>query len=264
MPDGRDAFEHSTPALYDRFMGPLLFEPWARLVAERAAERQPRLILETAAGTGILTRMLTQAVPDAEVVATDLNPAVLAFAEHSGWPEQVTFQPADAQDLPFRDGSFDLVVCQFGVMFMPDKVRANREARRVLDTSGQYLVVTFDRLEHNPVPEAAGEAVDALFPDDPPRYMERGPFSYTDPALIESDLRAAEFTEIHVETVTLSSRVIAGEAAQGLVLGSPFRAEIEQRDPAMLERALEAVTKALARWDAQDAPISAHVVTAGF
>ena len=262
MPEGATAFEHSTPALYHRYMGPLLFEPWAKLVAERAALQRPSRILETAAGTGIVTRALTEAVPDAEIVATDLNPAVLAFAEQSAWPEQVSFQTADAQALPFPDGAFDLVVCQFGVMFMPDKVRANQEARRVLNPAGRYLLVTFDQLENNLVPEAAGEAVDALFPDDPPRYMERGPFSYVDPALIERDLRAAEFTEIRVDTLSLSSRVIASEAAQGLVRGSPFRAEIEQRDPAALERALEAVTRALARWDGKDAAMSAHIITA--
>ncbi len=256
------AFEHSTPVLYDRYMGPLLFEPWAELVAERAALLKPGRVLETAAGTGIVTRALSRAVPDAEVVATDLNPAVVAFAERSGWTEQVRFQAADAQDLPFRDGGFDLVVCQFGVMFVPDKVRANQEARRVLRTGGHYLLVTFNRSELNPVPEAAGRAVDELFPDDPPRYMERGPFSYIDPAHIERDLRAAGFTEIQIETPTLSSRVTASNAAQGLVLGSPLRSEIEQRDPGALERALEAVTHALQPWDGEDAPMSAHLVTA--
>lgn len=262
MPGNRPAFEHSTPALYDQYMGALLFAPWAKLLAERAALLGPARILETAAGTGIATRALSRAVPHAEIVATDLNPAVLAFAEQSDWPEQVSFQAADAQDLPFADGSFDVVVCQFGVMFMPDKVRANQEARRVLNASGRYLIVTFDRLERNPVPKAAGEAVAALFPDDPPQYMERGPFSYADPGGIERDLRSAEFTEVRVETSTLSSRVTASDAAHGLILGSPFRAEIEQRDAAALERALEAVTDALETWDGNDAPMSAHLATA--
>jgi ubiquinone/menaquinone biosynthesis C-methylase UbiE len=173
--ESRAAFEHSTPALYDRFMGPLLFEPWAKLAADRAAALRPGRILETAAGTGILTRALNQALPEATIVATDLNPAVVTFAEQLVWPSQVSFQTADAQDLPFADGGFDLVICQFGVMFMPDKVRANQEARRMLNANGHYLVVIFDRLGLNPVPEAAREAVAALFPDNPPQYMERGP-----------------------------------------------------------------------------------------
>ena len=262
MSERRAAFEHSTPDLYDRYMGPLLFEPYARVVAERAAVLQPKRILETAAGTGIVTRAVSQAVPQAEIVATDLNPAVLDFAAAQLDSARVSFQAADAQDLPFPEQSFDLVLCQFGAMFIPEKVRANREARRVLNPDGAYLLVTFDRLELNPVPQAAGKAVAALFPDDPPDYMERGPFSYTDPALIEDDLRAAGFRRVELDTIALSTRVSASEAAYGLVLGSPFRAEIERRGPDALERALDAVTDALRGWEGNEAPISAHVATA--
>ena len=169
-----DAFKHSTPELYDRFMGPLLFEPYADLLAERSARLQPSRILETAAGTGIVTRALSESVPKAEIVATDINPAVLEFAATQLNSDRITFQPADAQDLPFDEGSFDLVVCAFGVMFFPDKIRAGSEARRVLRSGGRYLLVSFDRLALNPVPKAAEEAVASLFQDDPPRYMERG------------------------------------------------------------------------------------------
>ena len=257
-----DVFKHSTPALYHRYMGPLLFEPYARLVAERSALLRPGRILETAAGTGIVTRAVTEAVPEAQIVATDVNPAVLEFAAAQLDSGQVTFQPADAQDLPFAEGSFDLVLCVFGAMFFPDKVRASAEARRVLRSGGRYLLVTFDRLALNPVPKAAEEAVAALFPDDPPLYMERGPFSYADPAAVERDLRAAGLTDVEVETVALSSRVNARDAAQGIVLGSPFRSEIERRDPSALDRAVEAVAQALLPWDGKDSTMSAHVATA--
>jgi ubiquinone/menaquinone biosynthesis C-methylase UbiE len=255
-------FTHSTPELYDRYMGPLLFEPYAKVIAERVARLHPERILETAAGTGIVTRALYDAVPRAQIVATDLNPGMLATAAQRIASERVSFQPADAQDLPFDDESFDAVVCQFGVMFFPQKVRAHEEARRVLRSSGHYLLVSFDRLELNAMPKAAGDAVAALFPDDPPAYMERDPFSYADPALIEHDLGAAGFTRVELETVPLTSRVSAREAAMGMELGSPFRSEIERRDPSALDRALDAVTAAFARWDGNDAPLSAHVVTA--
>lgn len=255
-------FAHSTPTLYDRYMGPLLFEPYAELVAERCALLQPDRILETAAGTGIVTRAVHRAAPRAQIVATDVNPAMLEFAAHGMRSNRVSFQPANAQDLPFAEGSFDLVLCQFGVMFFPDRVRANQEARRVLRPDGHYLLVSFDRLEMNPVPKAAGDAVDALFAHDPPGYMERGPFCYADPARIEHDLDAAGFTNVEVETIELSSRVNARDAAQGLVFGSPFRSEIVRRDPSALDRAADAVTQALARWDGKDAPMSAHLATA--
>jgi ubiquinone/menaquinone biosynthesis C-methylase UbiE len=255
-------FKHSTPALYDRYMGPLLFEPYAKLVAERSALLQPARILETATGTGILTEALHRAISDAEIVATDVNPAMLEFAAQRVRSPLVSFQPADAQDLPFADESFDLVICQFGVMFFPDKIRANREARRVLTCNGHYLLVSFDQVERNPVPKAAEEAVTALFPDDPPVYMKRGPFSYADPELIEHHLLAAGFTDIKLETVALASHVSARDAAQGIVLGSPFRSEIERRDPSAVDRAVDAVASALAQWDGKNAPMSAHFVTA--
>lgn len=255
-------FKHSTPALYDRYMGPLLFEPYAKMVAGRAALLQPRRILEIATGTGILTRALHRAVPEAHIVATDVNPAMLEFAAGRLSSGHVSFEPADAHDLPFADASFDLVVCQFGVMFFQDKVRAGKAVRRVLQPGGHYVLVTFDDLERNPVPNAAGKAVASLFPDDPPAYMQRGPFSYVDPALIKNDLLAAGFTSIEVDTVVLTTRVNARDAAQAMVLGSPFRAEIEKRDPSAVDRAFDAVTTALAPWDGRDAPMSAHVVTA--
>jgi ubiquinone/menaquinone biosynthesis C-methylase UbiE len=253
-----DVFKHSTPSLYDRYMGPLLFEPYAKHVASRIADLGPTRILETAAGTGIVTRAVAEAVPAATIVATDINPAVVEFAAQQVESERVTVQRADAQELPFEDESFDLVLCLFGIMFFPEKVRANAEARRVLRPGGRYVLVTFDRLELNPVPKAAGVAT--LFPEDP-RYMERGPFSYTDLGRIENDLRAAGFEAIEIETVELSSHVSARHAAHGIVLGSPFRAEIERLDASALERATAAVEQALSAWDGAEAPMSAHVAT---
>ena len=243
-------------------MGPFLFEPYAKLVAERCALLKPGRILETAAGTGIVTRAVHRAAPGAQVVATDINPAMLEFAAHALRSKHISFRPADAENLPFAEGSFDLVLCQFGVMFFRDKIRANREARRVLRPNGHYLLVTFNRFELNPIPKAAQDAVGALFAHDPFDYMERGPFSYADPTRIKDDLLAAGFTNVELETIELSTRVNARDAAEGLVFGSPFRSEIERRDPSALDRAAEAVTQALARWDGKDAPMSAHLVTA--
>ncbi len=255
------AFVHSTPELYDRYMGPLLFVPFAEEVARRARSFSPGHVLETAAGTGIVTAALHRALPDADIIATDLNPAMLAFASQRIQSDKVSFEQADAQDLRFADSSFDLVVCQFGVMFFPDKVRAAAEARRVLRPRGRYLLVTFDALDRNPVPKAADEAVGSLFAHNP-RYMERGPFSYAEPATIERDLRAAGFTNIALETVELSSKVNASDAATGIVLGSPFRAEIESLGSSALDRALDKVKGALQPWDGGAAPMSAHIVTA--
>lgn len=259
-------FAGSIPAIYDQYMVPLIFEPYARLVAERAALLEPHRILETAAGTGVVTEALHRALPQAEIVATDLNAPMLEQAARRLSNSKVRFQPADAQALPFADASFDLVVCQFGVMFFPDKVRANAEARRVLRQGGRYMLVIWNRIDHNLATMAAGRAVADLFPIEAARFYERVPFRYHDVGLIERDLLAAGFTDIEFETVELRSQAAsARDAAIALVQGTPMRSDIEQVAPEMLGRATDAACEALRQFegpDGFDAPMSARLVTA--
>lgn len=266
MPSTDSVFAGSIPGLYDRYLGPLLFEPYAVEVARRAREWGPRHILETAAGSGVVTEALHRALPDSKIIATDLNPAMLEVAAKRMRSERVRFQPADALDLPFDDGSFDLVVCQFGAMFFPDKVRGNAEARRVLREGGRYLFVVWDSVDRNPGSEEVGKAVASLFPDNPPNFIDRTPFGYSDVAQIEHDLLAAGFTDIELETVEKRSRApSARDLAIGMCCGSPLRSEIEERDPAMLDAAVERAAAALGEWegpDGFDSPMSAHLVIA--
>jgi ubiquinone/menaquinone biosynthesis C-methylase UbiE len=259
-------FAGSIPAIYDQYMVPLVFAPYARLVAERAEALHPRQILETAAGTGIVTAELHRALPDAEIIATDLNAPMLEQAARRIVAPNVRFLPADAQALPFPDGSFDLVVCQFGVMFFPNKVMANSEARRVLREGGRYILLIWDRIEHNLATMAAGRAVADLFPMDSVRFYERVPFRYHDIGQIEQDLLAAGFTDVEFETIELRSRAAsARDVAIGLVQGTPVRSDIEQIDASMLGRATDAAAEALRQFegpDGFDAPMSARLVTA--
>lgn len=261
------AFTGSVPATYDRLLKPLLFEPYAEEVARRARSFMPGHVLETAAGTGIVTEHLHQVLPDANIVATDLNPAMLDVAARRIRSEKVSFEPADAQDLRFADETFDLVVCQFGVMFFPDKVKGNSEARRVLRQGGHYIAVIWDRLDRNPASQITHDAVAALYPEDPPQFLARTPFGYSDPDAIERDMRAAGFRHVDIDTVALRSReTTPRDAAVGLVTGCPLRAEVEERDPTGLERAVDAAAKALEALDGSehgfDSRLSAHVVTA--
>lgn len=239
-------FAGSIPEMYDRYMVPLLFQPYAELVAERARAFRPRHILETAAGTGVVTDALHRAVPEAEVVATDLNPPMLEEAARRRGGDNVRFQAADALDLPFDEGTFDLVVCQFGVMFFPDKVRGNAEARRVLASGGRYLLVIWNSVDRNLATKVAGKAVADLFPDDPTAFYNRIPFRYHDIAEIEADLRSAGFSDIGVDTVELRSRApSAREVAIALTQATPMRNEIEQHGSRALAEATDAAEKAL-------------------
>lgn len=256
------AFSGSIPAIYDHCLGPLLFEPFAALAAERAAAFEPRRVLETAAGTGVVTAALARRLPEADIVATDLNPAMLEVAARRLASANVRFQAADALDLPFGEGAFDLVVCQFGAMFFPDKVKGNAEARRVLADDGRYLAVIWDSLDRNPVSQAIHAAVAAEFPGDQPGFIARTPFGYSDAQRIEDDLLAAGFREVDIEVVAASSRVSADAAARGMCQGSPLRAEIEAHGPGSLERATEAAERAVRRFEGSAQPMSALFVTA--
>lgn len=259
-------FAGSIPAMYDRYMAPLLFRPYAEEVARRAQAFAPGHVLETAAGTGIATETLHHSLSDANILATDLNPPMLEIAARRVRSDKVNFETADAQNLRFADSTFDLVVCQFGVMFFPDKVRANAEARRVLRGGGHYLLVIWNSVEHNLATKVAGHAVAGLFPDNSAAFYERMPFRYHDRSLIERDLRSAAFDDIDFETLELVSRApSARDAALGLTQGTPMRTEIESRGPDALARATDAAEQELRQFEGPDgfaAPMSAHIVTA--
>jgi SAM-dependent methyltransferase len=264
--DTDHAFTGSIPEWYERAMVPLLFEPYAADLAPRVAALAPRRVLELAAGTGALTRALVRALPaQAELVATDLNGAMIDKAAAIGTARPVTWQVADAMALPFEDTSFDAVVCQFGVMFFPDKGHAHAQARRVLRPGGHLLFNVWGALEHNEVTDEVTRALAGLWPDDPPRFMARLPHGYHDPAVIAQDLARGGFpSSPSISIVDIASRAASARAAaDALCRGSPLRAEIEARDPAGLDAAADAATRALAARfgdGAIEAPMRAFVV----
>ena len=259
-------FSGSVPANYERYMVPLLFRPYADELAKRAKALLPRRILETAAGTGVVTAALAEALPQAEIVATDLNQAMLDVAKTRVDAANVSFRQVDALDLPFAHGEFDLVVCQFGVMFYPDKVQGNVQARRVLRDGGSYLTAIWDRIERNALSDLANRSLRENFPDNPPQFMLRGPFNYHDPETIERDLRSAGFETVRIETVEATSRSPSAEdGARGLVYGSPMGVELEDYGPGALDRVFEHLRESARQHESADcfaAPMSAHIVTA--
>jgi len=260
-------FAGSIPAIYDEYLVPLLFEPYARDLAARFGDLESGELLEIAAGTGAVTSELAKALsPSVRIVATDLNEAMLRVGASRVSRPVLTWQQADAQQLPFAAASFDALVCQFGVMFLPDKQAGYREALRVLRPNGRFVFNVWDQLERNEVSRIVTDAVAGLFPDDPPRFFERTPFGYFDPATIQRQLELAGFQRVAIETVECVSRAVSAEhVAVGLCTGTPLRTEIEARNPAGLDAASSAATRALsARFGAGafDNRMSALVVTA--
>ncbi|HEY2926834.1 class I SAM-dependent methyltransferase [Piscinibacter sp.] len=267
-PGSDTLFAGSIPELYDSHLVPLIFEPYAADLARRVAARDPSRVLETAAGTGVVTRAMARALPaHAELVATDLNQPMLDRGAAVGTQRPVTWQQADATRLPFDDASFDIVVCQFGVMFFPDKVGAFAEARRVLRHGGALLFNVWDRIEENEFAHTVTTALAGVFPADPPLFMARTPHGYFDRAAISRDLADAGFSVTpRFETVAARSRAVSARVpAIAYCQGTPLRSEIEARSGAGLAEATSACAAAIAeRFGAGpvDGKIQAHIVIA--
>ncbi|MDO8360980.1 MAG: class I SAM-dependent methyltransferase [Devosia sp.] len=261
-------FAGSIPENYDRYMVPLIFEPYAADIARRAASFSPGAILETAAGSGVVTRALAPGLPPgATYVVTDLNPAMLDYAASRQPPDtRIEWRQADALALPFEHAAFDLVCCQFGAMFFPDRVAGYREARRVLRPGGHFLFNVWDRIEENVFANDVSNALAEIFPNDPPRFMARTPHGYHDTALIRSELEEAGFSSVVIETRAEQSRASSARIpAIAYCQGTLLRNEIEARDAGKLQSATDFVASAMADKYGRGevaAKIQAHVIVA--
>jgi ubiquinone/menaquinone biosynthesis C-methylase UbiE len=224
------AFTGSIPELYDTVLVPMVFTDFSADLAAHVASGDPATVLETAAGTGALTRELHRILPEATITATDLNPAMLGQAAKALPPsERIRWQQADAQSLPFEDESFDAVVNQFGLMFVPDRARAYAEARRVLRPGGRLSAAVWSTLEDNEAALLVEQALASLFPGRPPRFFRRVPFAYNDEDLIRSELEAAGFSGIAVHTVEHQNAPASARAiAVSHVRGTPLANELSE------------------------------------
>jgi ubiquinone/menaquinone biosynthesis C-methylase UbiE len=266
MADTDKVFAGSIPKLYETQLVPLIFAPYALDVAERIKSRPVARLLEIAAGTGVVTRALAAALDsNVSIIATDLNQAMLDEAAAVGTTRPVDWRQADAMALPFGDGEFDTVVCQFGAMFFPDKAKAFAEARRVLQPGGSFIFSAWDRISENEFADTVTTALASLFPADPPRFLARTPHGYHDVRTIERDLEAAGFKK-PPQIVTVAARSRAQSAripAVAYCQGTPLRNEIEARDASRLAEATDVAAEAIAQQfgaGAVDGKIQAHIV----
>lgn len=242
------SFVGSIPQYYDQGLGPVIFVDCAADMARRAVATKPSRVLEIAAGTGIVTRALRDALPgDVQLMATDLNPPMLEIARTKfKTGERVDFAAADAMALPFPDNSFNTLVCQFGAMFFPDKDLAYREALRVLTPGGTYLLNVWDGHANNAFGRITHETVGRFFPTDPPQF-HRLPFSYPfEP--IKDSLVAAGFVDItafvfrHEKDIPDPKRF-----AQGLVMGNPLIDQIRSRGGVDPELVIDGLVEAFGK-----------------
>jgi ubiquinone/menaquinone biosynthesis C-methylase UbiE len=268
MSEADKVFAGSVPENYDRYLVPLIFEPYAADIARRAASLSPGAVLETAAGSGVVTRALAPRLArSAKYIVTDLNQPMLDYAALRQPPDtRIEWRQADALALPFEDATFDLVCCQFGAMFFPNRTSGYREARRVLKPGGHFLFNVWDRIEENVFADDVTNALAKTFPDDPPRFLARTPHGYHDTALIHRELESAGFSRVVIETRAEQSRAPSPRIpAVAYCQGTPLRNEIEARDAGKLDAATDYAASALAEKHGRGevaAKIQAHVIVA--
>jgi ubiquinone/menaquinone biosynthesis C-methylase UbiE len=268
MSDTDKVFSGSIPENYDRYLVPLIFERFAEDMAQRAAALSPAAVLETAAGSGVVTRALAPKLsPDAAYIVTDLNQAMLDYAvTRQAADKRISWRQADALALPFEDDAFDLVCCQFGVMFFPDRQSGYREAKRVLKPGGRFLFNVWDRIEENAFANDVTDALAQFFPSNPPRFLARTPHGYHDISLIRDDLERAGFSSVLIDTKADQSRAPSPRhPAIAYCQGTPLRNEIEARDAKKLEAATEHAASVIAKRHGSgevSAKIQAHIIVA--
>lgn len=261
-------FAGSVPASYERYLVPLIFEPYAQDLAERVARLAPVSVLEIGAGTGVVTRALVSHLDEAvAITASDLNPAMLEHAQLVGTTRPITWRQADVMDLPFPENSFDVVVCQFSAMFFPDRARAYTEVNRVLRAGGTFIFSVWDEIANNEFAAVVTAAVGELFPDDPPLFLQRTPHGHHDELTIRADLSAAGFPDqVTAEALEFRSHASTAElVAIAYCQGTPMRNEIEQRDATRLDEATQHATRRLTeRFGSEnlDSKIRGFVLTA--
>ncbi|NIZ62142.1 SAM-dependent methyltransferase [Sedimentitalea sp. CY04] len=261
-------FTGSIPEFYDTYLVPLIFTDCAEDLAKRVASQKPSSVLEIAAGSGVVPRILAPLLsPTSRYVVTDLNPAMLDHAEQrQGEPNNIEWLPADALDLPFAADTFDVAHCQHGVMFFPDRIAGYQQAHRVLKPGGTFVFNVWDQISENEFANTVTEVASQFFPKDPPRFLARTPHGYSDPEQIKSDLHAAGFAKVEIETrAGVSAAPSARHPAIAYCQGTPLRAEIEARDAGLLSEITEQAAKVIAdRFG--DGPvkgkIQSHVITA--
>jgi len=244
---GTSLFSGSIPQNYDKYLGPYLFEPYAIDLAGRLKSDNCKALLELACGTGRVTNHLGTILPqDGKLVATDLNSDMLEIAKSKVHDSRVEWQVVDAQELPFNNSTFDHVICQFGIMFFPDKQKAFKEAYRVLDEKGKFVFSTWGSLEENRRAGLIKDILEEIFNEEAPDFLQKGPYSFYDGDTIKSYSTNAGFKSISIVAVQKTAEYKdVNDYINGFVDGTPLSAFLQKKEDSVRQDVKKKLRQAL-------------------
>ncbi len=237
-------FTGSVPRNYDNFMGPILLNSYAADLVNRVKGTGKIKVLELAAGTGRVTKPLLAALPDAQILATDISEDMMDIAKESIISENLNWQNVNMMEIPFADNEFDLIICQFGLMFVPNKPKALTEMYRVLKPGGQLLFNTWGNLDLNPVWQISFNLFRETF-GELPMLKENGPFGLPAVEPVIELMAVANFTNITgTEVHKMTEVASASTVANGFLMTQPmlkdkpdvFAAMYQKLQQALLEK----------------------------
>src|SRR3954452_18299865 len=252
------------PAIYEELNVPAFFSAFADELLERAAPRDGERILDVATGTGIVLRRAREGCPElARAVGLDLTPAMLAVAREKADGLAIEFVEGDARELPFADAGFDIVTCQQGLQFFPERERALREFRRMLAPGGRAGVACWCELDSAPAQRAITAAVVERFPEH--ESVARAPWALDDAEELRGLLHGAGFREVDVERVECVARFASPEdVARGYIEGSPFALAMAEVAPEESDALLRDIADRVRELVGEPvkAPMVTHIATA--
>jgi SAM-dependent methyltransferase len=249
-------FNKSIPQKYEDYLTPFIFDPYAEDLVERidaSISTKPgttnlKNVLELACGTGAVTRqLLAHLPPTVHLTATDLQPDMLDIAKFSVAKRHlsasnITWDTVDMTDIPYADNRFDLIVCQFGLMLVPEKLKALTEMYRVLKPGGRLLFSVWSGIRHNQIWDITGSVIGSFIGTNP-MLQDPGPFSMADSSIGLELLKKAGFPDATATAVDKTGKIeTAARAVKGITEGLPVFTAISQKDPSLpakIQTALE-------------------------
>ena len=248
MTEERWRLAGSGPESYERYQVPSVFAPLARMFLQRVRLQPGQHVLDVACGTGIIVRQAAPILgPTGHLVGVDLNVNMLDVAREHALTDgaSVEWRQGDAASLPCSDSEFDVVICQQGLQFFPDKGGALREMYRVLKPGGLVAICVWRAIEHSPCHLAIARALGRHASEEVARRFQ-SPFSFGDRAVLDALMTEAGFRDVEIRVEVVMRRLRPPEESiPGLLASTPVGPEVAALDRHTRDAIVQDVAAAL-------------------